>query len=259
MEINSDGKKATVNTRDAESAQQLEFYATINGRVEWHSVDAESIPYVELGNNRALLLSGVQTEEMDLPESVLQGVAAITEEHKQHLANPIDLFREQFPVWRSWFDRVLRTITISESAPEGIHSGTREGYYGSIWISDCDDTLKVAESLIHEGSHQYYFLLSRLVDLTKDDGRLFYSPFVGIDRPPDKLLLAYHAFTNVEIFYRQCLQNELKAEQCERVLAQLERELGHVQQVLANEIELTPVGKCLFETLYAYRASYAVN
>lgn len=257
LEIDSDGKQANIRASDGESNQTLEFYNTSNGRIEWQSDDAETLAYVELGHNRALLLSGIHAQEMLLPDTVLPGVLTVTETHKKHLSDPIDLFREQFPEWSSWFDRVLRTITISESPPEGVHSGTSEGFYGSIWISDCDDTLKVAESLIHEASHQYYFLLSRLVDLTRDDGRLFYSPFVGIDRPPDKLLLAYHAFTNVEIFYRACLKNEIKAAQCERVLEQLRRELGHVQKVLANEIDLTSVGKCIFETLYAYRSSYA--
>lgn len=258
LKVDSDGNQANINVSDGESNQAVEFHATSNGRIEWQSSDAETLPYVELGHNRALLLSGIHAEEMLLPETVLPGVLSITETHKKHLSDPIDLFREQFPEWGSWFDRVLRTITISESPPEGVHSGTSEGYYGSIWISDCDDILKVAESLIHEASHQYYFLLSRLVDLTRDDGRLFYSPFVGIDRPPDKLLLAYHAFTNVEMFYRECLKREIKAEQCERVLEQLRRELGHVQNVLTNESELmTSVGKCIFETLYAYRSSYA--
>ena len=256
LEVHNDGKEAHIRTHNADSGQLLEFHAISNGKVEWHSPDAEAIPYLELVDNRALLLSGLQSEEMEFPETVLPGVPAITDTHKRHLSAAIDLFREQFPTWTPWFDRVLRTITVSESSPEGIHSGTREGFYGSIWISDCDDLLKVAESLIHEASHQYYFLLSRLVDLTNDDGRRFYSPFVDTQRPPDKLLLAYHAFTNVEMFYRECLRIDLKAAQCERVLEQLKRELGHTQQVLSKEIDLTPVGRCIFDTLHAYRSSY---
>ncbi len=257
LEISSDGKQATVHTRDADSQQTLEFHATVNGHLEWHSDEGESIPSIQLGENHALLLSGPQSKEMGLPNTVLPGVMTVTETHKQHFAETMDLVREEFPAWCSWFDRVLRTITISESPPEGVHSGTTEGFYGSIWISDCHDKLKVAESLIHESSHQYYFLLSRLVDLTNDDGRLFYSPFVGIDRPPDKLLLAYHAFTNVEMFYRECVRKDLRAAHCELTLAQLKREMGQVQQALANEIDLTPVGQCMFDTLYGYRSSYA--
>jgi HEXXH motif-containing protein len=35
----------------------------------------------------------------------------------------------------------------------------------------------------------------------QDERRLFFSPSVGKDRPLDRILLAYHAFANVLIFY----------------------------------------------------------
>jgi HEXXH motif-containing protein len=258
LKIDSDGKEARVDIRGPESHHALRFYAAGNGQRQWEGADAEAIPHLELGDNRALLLSAVHFKELDFPAPVLPGVEVVTEEHKRHLSTPLDLFREHFPSWSSWFDRVIRSITISQSPPEGIHSGTVEGYYGSIWISDSGDVLKVAESLIHEASHQYYFLLSRLEPLTNDDGRRFYSPFVHRERPPDKLLLAYHAFTNVEIFYLECLRLGIKPAQCELVLAQLERELSHVQRLLSDEIDMTPVGRCIFDTLHAYRSTHGI-
>ncbi|MET0646162.1 MAG: HEXXH motif-containing putative peptide modification protein [Pyrinomonadaceae bacterium] len=256
LRIDSDGKEARVDIRGPESRQAVRFYAAGNGRRGWEGADAEALPYLELGHNRALLLSAVHHKGLDLPDPVFPGVDAVTEAHKRLLSDPLDLVREHFPSWSSWFDRVIRTITITQSPPEGTHSGTVDGYYGYIWIGDSGDALKVAESLIHEASHQYYFLLSRLVPLTNDDGRRFYSPFVKRERPPDKLLLAYHAFANVEIFYAECLRLGIEPAQCERALAQLGGELGHVQRVLSDEIDMTPAGRSLFDALHACRSSH---
>jgi len=260
LEAESDGAEGRVRIRGlGGEARDLRFLVRGGGESEAREAGAEPLPYLELGRRKVLLLSGPHCEQFGLPGPVLPGVEAVTEEHLRTFSAPLALFEEHFPGWVPWIERVLRAITLSEPAPAGIHSGTVEGYYGSIWISASDDSLKIAESLLHEASHQYFFLLNRLGALTNDDGRRFYSPFVQRERPPDKLLLAYHAFTNVEMFYTECLRRGIKAAQCRLVLAQLKQELGCVQRSLSTEIDLTPVGRCIFDSLLTYRSAYGAT
>jgi HEXXH motif-containing protein len=258
LEVESDGAEARVKITGLDAAHNLRFSALKNGELEWQGSGAEATQYLKFGRNRVLLLSGQQCKDLALPDPVLPGVTAVTEAQIKTFTAAVALFHEHFPSWVSWLDRVLRVITLAQRPPEGIHSGTVEGYYGSIWISDSDDLLKIAESFLHEGSHQYFFLLNRLDALTNDDGRRFYSPFVQRERPPDKLLLAYHAFTNVEMFYQGCLRLGIKPSQCELVLAQVKKELGCVEEALSKEIDLTPVGRSFFDSLLTHRSSHGI-
>ena len=64
--------------------------------------------------------------------------------------------------------------------------------------------------LVHEISHQYYSLLTRLGPV--DDGsdqNLYYSPFPRANRKMNRILLAYHAFANVLIFYYDGYKRDL--------------------------------------------------
>lgn len=258
LEIDSDGLQARINVSGLDSNHTLYFNAVRNSRLDWHSDNAEKIAYLEMGENRALLLSGRHCAGLGLPDPVLPGVETVTERHKQHMKDAFIFIDNYFPTWKSWHDRVVRAISIGQKAPEGIHSGTVEGYFGLLSISDSEDVLKVTESIIHEASHQYFFLLSRLVALTNDDEKLFYSPFTNSHRPSDRILLAYHAFTNVEMFYKECVKLGIDGNRCGPVLAQLRRELGEVQRTLSTEVELTQVGQCMFDSLLAYRHSYGI-
>ena len=263
LEIDSDGTRVRINVQGPDSRQDLCFNAIRNGHIQWQPTEekpgVEAIPYMKIGHNRALLLSGPHCKDLGLPDPVLTGVPEVNESQKRHFSDSLALMYKHFPSWNSWFDRVVRVLSVGQKAPEGIHSGTTEGYFGLISISDSEDMLKIAESFIHEASHQYFFLLSRLVALTGDDGKLFYSPFTKSNRPADRLLLAYHAFTNVEIFYLECVKAGIDGGRCGPVLAQLKKELGYVQRVLSSEIDMTPVGQCIYDSLLAYRHSYGTT
>jgi HEXXH motif-containing protein len=72
---------------------------------------------------------------------------------------------------------------------------------GLVGIGNHDHVASLAESLIHEASHHYFYTVLRLgaVD-DQSDTRLHLNPFFGRNRPLDRILFAYHAFLNVHRF-----------------------------------------------------------
>jgi HEXXH motif-containing protein len=78
----------------------------------------------------------------------------------------------------------------------------------------------------------------------------FYSPVKGTKRPLCMILLAYHAFANVVLFYRACLDAGIaEAEQCKHNIARHLPELRLMEQSLGSSRGLTESGRLLFDPL----------
>ncbi|HEX5707813.1 MAG TPA: HEXXH motif-containing putative peptide modification protein, partial [Pyrinomonadaceae bacterium] len=106
--------------------------------------------------------------------------------------------------------------------------------------------------LVHESSHLYLHLLCRLGPINDGtDKTLYYSPAVRRPRPLERILVAYHAFANMSLLYRLCMEVGIDDEgYCalnqEKTLPQLEQ----LEAPLLDNPALTPIGRALFEPLY---------
>lgn len=110
------------------------------------------------------------------------------------------------------------------------------------------DPIAVAEMLVHECAHHYFHLSSRLEPV--DDGTdhsLYFSPVKNTGRPIDKILLAYHAFANVLIFYRTCLASDIQDHgYCRRNATELVPQLKQLESALRETTALTETGNSLW-------------
>ena len=212
---------------------------------------------VQSGSFDAMLLSGPNCRELRLPQPVPMGVEAIAPAQRDQFHVGLDLFANAPASWRQWFTRVIRAVSLGQMPSAGFCSGSFDGYYGLISMSDVTDPLKIAETLVHESAHQYFFVINRVAPVARESDAEYYSPFVRRKRPIGRILMGYHAFVNVEIFYQHCLAEERSPAQCRSVLAQIGRELSMVEPVLAENADLTSVGRALFERLVAVRPVHA--
>jgi HEXXH motif-containing protein len=123
---------------------------------------------------------------------------------------------------------------------------------GVVLFANDHSCFALAEVLVHEASHQYFFVLNRRG--TIDDGsdtNLYYSPFREMDRPIFFILMAYHAFANVLLFYREALAHDLSPEHLSRDREEeLASKLAVLEPVLRGTTALTPLGRALWEPLY---------
>ncbi len=166
------------------------------------------------------------------------------------LTTALDLLEEHVPHYFDWVVRIIRRVVVLHSEQDLLRSGSHENQYGTIHISDNLRVLSLAEMLIHEASHQYLELLIKLGP-TIDPGhkKLYYSPVKQCDRPLHKILLAYHAFANVMLFYRNVDERGLADDYFTNLQNVLNEELSQLEQPLIGNDAILPIGKALVEPL----------
>jgi HEXXH motif-containing protein len=82
------------------------------------------------------------------------------------------------------------------------------------------------------------------------DTRLYYNPFLELNRPLDRILFSYHAFANVLLFCRElATSGSTGSEYLERRIPHLENGLGVLDRELASTTSLTMAGHTLWQHL----------
>lgn len=168
------------------------------------------------------------------------------------LTQTLDLLEQHLPHYFDWVVRIIRRVAVLHFDRNVLHSGNHEHQYGTIHISDNSRVLSLAEMLIHEASHQYFELLNKLGP-TVDPAhtKVYYSPVKQCDRPLHKILLAYHAFANVMLFYRGVAERGLTDSWSTKFESVLRDELRQLEQPLRENDALLPIGRALVEPLIA--------
>lgn len=161
------------------------------------------------------------------------------------------LLREDAPIHYAWVERVLRFVApwkvTSDIRPSGSSSSNLAP--GLIGAGNHDHIVSLADTLVHEASH-HYFYVALLLGPAHDgsDTNLYFNPFLELDRPIDRILLAYHAFANVLTFCHEATFRGHAAYLDTRV-PQLVRGLKIMEKSLSASMALTPNGRVLLEEL----------
>jgi HEXXH motif-containing protein len=174
-------------------------------------------------------------------------VADIEADNASVLVEALRLIREFAPIYFPWIERSIHHIFLLEPRPSILESGTIEQYPGIIHLSACDRPTPLAELLVHEASHLHAYTLSRLGPLQDgSDTRVYFSPPVKAYRRLSLIAIAYHAFANIVLFYRTCMEAGIPQH---RYCAQEERKivelLGPLQAPLVDNPALTTIGRSL--------------
>jgi HEXXH motif-containing protein len=162
------------------------------------------------------------------------------------------LRRAAAPYW-PWVRRVIRGIIPIGGSETVLKSGSSAQRPGLIGVSFPAPPAAIAEMLVHEASHQYFHLLSRL-QRPEDgsDATLYYSPIKRTGRPIRAILVAYHAFANVLLFYRLARRHGADAGgYCAREARRLVPQLRELEQPLRTSAALTMTGHALWKPLSA--------
>jgi HEXXH motif-containing protein len=165
------------------------------------------------------------------------------------------LIERMAPVYAGWVTRVVNRLLLLRPTAHKLNSTTHSLAPGVVGLSNPDDPVLLAEILVHEATHQYLFVLGKLQPL--DDGTdtvLYFSPFKNCGRPIASIVLTYHAFGNVLLFYRSlraALANRAhRGKRLVRRIESLEADLGVLEGHLESSRSLTPAGEGLWQPLY---------
>jgi HEXXH motif-containing protein len=177
-------------------------------------------------------------------------------EIRVRLADAYSLLRIAAPRAASWVVQTTRTLTIANApSKEVMVSSSDFATPGEIELSIPTEPAALAETLVHECAHQYLHLAELLGALDNgSDQRLYYSPIKRENRPIRAILVAFHAFANVALFYEAVLAGE--APRRAKLYCILHREpnlehLGVLASHLTSSRGVTQIGDGLWKPLYA--------
>lgn len=178
---------------------------------------------------------------------------ASLDEVERELAEALSILGRSAPEYLKWIEDSLSAIVPVESPAENaLQSFSLTGVNGVVFVSFPSPSLKIAEMLVHECSHQYFhFGLLDTLFTNGMDTSLYWSPYVSQNRPIDRILIAFHAFANIVLFYRACLAAGASdlSEAAEREIAISLPHLGAMSDYLQRSRGLSPTGRGLFEPL----------
>jgi 2'-hydroxyisoflavone reductase len=238
----------SIHTRLGDVLRHATFERSDEG---WAGDDARPLPVLRRDGVRCVVLPPEVLEgrefaafhrdlDRDDPASIVAGGLAA-----------VGLMADYAPTYLPWVGRVLRYL-VPLRRGLGVSSGSDSRAPGVVMLSNVSRGFALAETLIHEAAHQYFFILNRRGPM--DDGtdtRLYYSPFREMDRPIFNILLSYHAFGNLLLFYREALARGLPRDHFfindEETLAS---RLAAIEPVLQGTTALTPLGRALWEPLH---------
>lgn len=250
--ISSDAKASIKLSLDGDQTQ-VSFERSLDGWECQTPARAGCLPSFGSGRHRLVLLPRYAALDSGFFRDVDDAATALETFSPgliETLTQALDLLEEHLPHYFDWVVRIIRRVAVLHSAPNVLYSGNRENQYGTIHISDNFRVLSLAEMLIHEASHQYLELLNKLGP-TGDPGHteLYYSPVTQCDRPLHKILLAYHAFANVMLFYRGVAECGLADSCFANFQNVLNDELRQLEQPLLESDAILPIGRALMEPL----------
>jgi HEXXH motif-containing protein len=113
--------------------------------------------------------------------------------------------------YRDWLKPMLRGIVASRRRDTTTgRSGSCPDQPGVIHVAfPTVSEEELGETLIHEVSHQYFFLLGYVAPLVDPaDETLYYSSFKGRMRNIDRILLALHATANMTVYWSDLIHQQ---------------------------------------------------
>lgn len=224
---------------------------TQSGDAEVHPPSLKELVSVRGQRAPWLLSSSTVPPNSPIPSDVSGSVAPVL------LPNDVTAFGDaldllqRVPVYSEWVERVVREIAVLNVPTGHMRSGSASGWPGLVYMS-VSEPVVLAENLVHEASHQYFHLLERVGPV--DDGSdmtMYYSPVVGRTRPLSAILVAFHAFANVMIFFRQCKSGDMRTRgYIAARQAELVPKLRALREPLRENAALSATGRALAEPLF---------
>jgi HEXXH motif-containing protein len=167
----------------------------------------------------------------------------------------MELLRTVSPAAASWVSQVTRLLVLVDAPrPDLSVSSSDFARPGEVTLSIPTEIAGLAETFVHECSHQYLHLLELLGPMdTGTDPTLYYSPVKGTGRPIRAILVAFHAFGNVALYYEDVLRRSRSRRA--RAYCQMHRDknlddLRIFAEHLHRSPGLTPLGTALWTPLY---------
>ncbi|WP_369780687.1 HEXXH motif-containing putative peptide modification protein [Streptomyces sp. R33] len=180
-------------------------------------------------------------------------LTTVTDSLLVDVESAFDLLKSFAPIYLDWVTKVVKyAVPLTPVSGRDVsHSSNMRP--ATIAFSANRNPAALAETLVHEASHQYCNILRRLGRL--DDGTdptVYHSPLRDTGRPIGKILVAYHAVANIFLWNRISMDaGAADIDHFHQNAVTLPRQLQVLDEALVATRSLTPLGKLLWEPLRA--------
>jgi HEXXH motif-containing protein len=168
-----------------------------------------------------------------------------------NIASGIQFLAKASPEYLAWCEGVISDIVVLDGSDGKLVSSSHAQAPGQLSISAPASPIALAERLVHESTHQYFHLAEEYGPVhDSSDKNSYWSPIAKRYRTVDRILWALHAFANIDLFYRQCIEQRLDVDGyagSSRIRHQ--REIEELRIAVEQSGALTSVGNDLFEPL----------
>jgi hypothetical protein len=263
IEVSATTQVVTLNVRNADVWRKAIFQRVENG---WETSNLAALPMLTRPGIRWTILTAesLAPSSTALLENEVLGYSDTDVDTQPELllrdcGTALNLIAEFADIYLAWVSKVIRELVPLRARSGIFKSGSIDLSPGVICVSNSVSSQEypwaLAEVLVHEATHQYLYIARRLGRM--DDGNddtLYFSPFRNTGRPIYNILITYHAFANVVLFYRRALAHGLSADEIpttivQKRLKELEQKLQPLEQALQSTASLTPLGLALWEPL----------
>ena len=163
----------------------------------------------------------------------------------------LDLARKFAPHYFNWVAGAITAIVPLVAPQHCSVSSSQARRPGTVGVCTGLDAATTLALLVHEASHQRFFVLERVCAIKKaDDERLVYSPLPDAMRTIDRVAFAYHACVNIEACYRTLERNgaDVAWTGTDRWRRSRDR-IRSMEAALTDNAGLTEVGRALVDHL----------
>jgi HEXXH motif-containing protein len=245
--VECDGTVADIEVRRNGVSDAIQFR---RAQGEWRST-AERLSTIDFDGCRLTFLPRTALQ-MKLPEQAFsEALDLIEPRYIDIFKQALTILKRYSPIYLSWVGRVLTHVFLLHPQRGYVESGSVEDYFGFSHFSAYANPTAIGELLVHEASHQYFNIVRLLGPFDNgSDPTLYYSPAVKRPRPLDRIGVAYHAFANVLIYYRNCVAGGVDDDGwCVQHLERWNEDLRVLEEPLRNNPAMTDVGRALCDPL----------
>jgi len=253
-QVDASGCHISLDLKDADgSLHRLNLHKANDGH-SWKmtsSALAVELPSVSFSTSETVLLPDHMMSGQllpDLPGSRFLEVSELAQV-AERLRRARDVVSEHSPQYANWIDRSVSCMAPMKSANQS--SGSHPSFPGLLVMSDDPRPAAIAEMLVHEASHQYFYIATMLGPVDDgSDSQEYYSPLVRRPRPIDKVLLSYHAMGNMIILLKHFVASGIDdAGYCRDRLECIAPQIQEVDEALHRTNSLTELGDALWRPL----------
>jgi HEXXH motif-containing protein len=217
---------------------------------EIESAEIEPLPHAWHSGKRepSVTTFGYRTDE-----DAIDGASTVEPESARHLRNGLRLLDESSPDYAVWVRGAVRYVAPLVRQGTNVASWSSLHYPSLVSQTLFDSPLDMAETLVHEASHQRYHLLDSVMPLLKPGGdqEMYWSPIKQCLRPLPMLLLAFHAFGNIALLFHDLRRHEgLDESAFAYHMSDLRAWLPPMAETLERARRLTAEGSALWSQLY---------